>query len=161
MASLFEIKRDILACVKDGDSIVNTDTGEIIDVDALNALKMEAREKEENIAMWIRNLDSEASQLKEQKDIFAQREKSCKAKSESLKQYLTLCLQGKKFETPRVKVSFRKSKAVEIKDETKIPKEFLVYKDPTVDKTGIKKAIADGKEVPGAELIERANIQVK
>lgn len=158
---LFEINEAIERCVIDGENVVDTETGEVLDVEALNNLKMAFDEKAENIAMFIRNLEAEAAALKEQKNIFAARQKAAENKRDSLKEYLAMCLQGKPFKTDRVKVSFRKSEAVKVTDQEQIPETYLVYSAPTVDKTSIKKALKSGETIPGAVLEEKNNIQVK
>lgn len=55
--NLYKIEEEILKCV-------DTETGEIINVEALNALKMQRDTKIENIALWIKNLLSDAEQLR-------------------------------------------------------------------------------------------------
>ncbi len=158
---LFEINEAIERCVIDGDSVVDTETGEVLDLDALNQLQMEFGEKAENIAMFIRNLDAEANALKEQKNIFAARQKAAERKRDSLKEYLAFCLEGKPFKTDRVKVTFRKSESVRVIDQAAIPETYLVCAAPTVDKMGVKKALKAGENVPGCELTTSTNIQVK
>lgn len=158
---LFEINEAIERCVIDGENVVDTETGEVLDVEALNNLQMAFNEKAENIAMFIRNLDVEATALKEQKNIFAARQKAAENKRDSLKEYLAMCLQGKPFKTARIKVTFRKSETVKITAQEQIPETYLVYSAPTVDKTSIKKALKSGETIPGAVLEEKNNIQVK
>ena len=46
---LYEIDEAILSCI-------DTDTGEILDADKLNALQIEREEKLENVALWIKKL---------------------------------------------------------------------------------------------------------
>lgn len=158
---LFEINEAIERCVIDGENVVDTETGEVLDVEALNALHMAFDEKAENIAMFIRNLDAEAVALKEQINIFTARKRATENKRDSLKEYLAYCLQGKPFKTDKVKVSFRKSESVKVTDQAHIPETYLVYSAPTVDKAGIKKALKSGENVPGCVLEEKQNIQVK
>lgn len=64
--NLFEINAEIEACVKleNSEDFVNMETGEIIDVDALNALTMERDTKLRNIGCWVLNLDAEEEALK-------------------------------------------------------------------------------------------------
>jgi hypothetical protein len=68
-----------------------------------------------------------------------------------------------KIESPTLKLSFRKSEAVEITDETVIPQECkeLIPETWKISKTKIKEAIKAGEEVPGAELVTRKNLQIK
>lgn len=159
--NLFEINKAIERCVIDGDNVVNGETGEVLDLDALNALHMELAEKAENIAMFIRNLDAEAAALKEQKKIFEARQKAAERKRDSLKEYLAFCLEGKPFKTDRVKVTFRKSESVRIVSQDKVPEAYLLYAEPTVKKLDVKKALKAGKEVPGCELVASTNINVR
>lgn len=157
--NLYEIDHAILNCV-------DMETGEIINVDALNTLEMERDEKIENIALWIKNLLSDAEQIKAEKDALEEREKSARNKAENLKKYLSGYLNGSKFSTPKVVILFRKSESVDISDINKIMSlndadSYLKYAEPKPDKTAIKDAIKNGKKIPGCSLVEKQNIQIK
>ena len=152
--TLFEIEQEILSCI-------DMETGEVIDLEKLDQLEMDRERKIENIALWIKNLLSDAEALKAQKETFANRQKAAENKAESLKKYLKDYLAGQKFSTNKVAISFRKSAVVNIFDPLKIPNEYLKFADPTIDKTSIKKAIQQGTFVEGAELVESQNIQIK
>jgi anaerobic C4-dicarboxylate transporter len=54
---LFEIVKEIANCIKrvDSDDYINVESGEIIDTEALDALKVELDVKIENIGKWILN----------------------------------------------------------------------------------------------------------
>ena len=160
---LFEIVQEIEACVKlDENRVVNTESGEIIDIEALAALELERDVKIENIGCWIKNLLADAEALKQQKNIFAEREKAAKNKAESLKNYLTVILDGKKFETSRVAMTFRKSESVEFDGELiDVPHQYLKFREPELDKAGIKKAIKAGENVPGCYIKSNMNLQIK
>jgi hypothetical protein len=154
MANLYEINEQILNCV-------DMETGEIVDSDKLQDLQLAFDEKVEGIACWIKNLLSDAAAIKAEKDALAEREKACKNKAESLKNYLSSVLSGTKFKSPKVSISYRKSESVEVVDVTRVPEEFLKYAEPTVDKTKVKEAIKNGMELKGVSLIEKQNIQIK
>ena len=161
---LFDIDERLAACVKlDESRVVDTESGEIIDLEAIAALEMERDKKIENLGCWYKNLLAEAEALKAQKNAFAEREKAAKAKAESLKGFLGRYLNGKKFETAKVAMSFRKSEAVEFDAKCigDVPEEFLKFKDPELDKVAVKKAIKAGETVPGCELVQRQNLQIK
>lgn len=161
---LFDIDERLAACVKlDESRVVDTESGEIIDLEAIAALEMERDKKLENLGCWYKNLLAEAEALKAQKNAFAEREKAAKAKAESLKGFLGRYLNGKKFETAKVAMSFRKSEAVEFDAKCigDVPEEFLKFKDPELDKVAVKKAIKAGESVPGCELVQRQNLQIK
>ncbi|WP_293828446.1 siphovirus Gp157 family protein [uncultured Phascolarctobacterium sp.] len=161
---LFDIDERLAACVKlDESRVVDTESGEIIDLEAIAALEMERDKKIENLGCWYKNLLAEAEALKAQKNAFAEREKAKKAAAESLKGFLGRYLNGKKFETAKVAMSFRKSEAVEFDAKCigDVPEEFLKFKDPELDKVAVKKAIKAGESVPGCELVARQNLQIK
>ena len=153
--NLFQIDEEIMNCC------IDTETGEVINEEYLNQLGMERDAKIENIACWIKNLLADAEALKAQKQAFADRQKSAENKAESLKKYLSEYLGGQKFSTDKVAISFRKTSAVNVIDMTKIPEEFLKYKDPEPDKTAIKNAIKAGAVVAGAEVVEGQSISIK
>lgn len=152
--NLYEINNEIMECV-------DMETGEVIDAEKMEGLQMAFDEKVENIALWIKNLLSDAEAIKAEKNALAEREKACKNKAESLKAYLASALDGQKFSTPRVAIGWRKSEAVEITDALTIPAEYWRQKDPEVDKAGIKKALKAGEAVAGAKLVTNQNIQIK
>ena len=152
--TLYELNAEIL-------NAVDTETGEIIDEAKLDALLMERDQKIENIALWIKNLSAEAEALKAEKEAFAKRQKVAENKVESLKKYLTNALQGEKFSTTKVNISFRSSDVVNITDITRIPEDYLKYAEPTADKVTIKKMLKDGYQIDGAELVKNQSIQIK
>ncbi len=152
--NLFEIENEIMNCW-------DQETGEILDSDRLDQLEMERDTKIENIALYIKNLTADAEALKAEKQSFAERQKAAENKAESLKKYLATYLAGQKFSTPRVAISFRKTSSVNVTDMTAIPKEYLKFADPTVDKNAIKAAIKAGTSVAGAEIVEGKSMSIK
>ena len=152
--NLYEINERILDCV-------DPETGEVVDIRMLEELQMERDSKIENIALWIKNLLSDAEELDREKKKLADRQRISENKAKSLKEYLSRFVNGEKFKTPRVSISWRKSESVSVDDISSVPDRFLKYSDPAPDKTAIKKAIKSGEDVPGARLIEGKNIQIK
>lgn len=154
MATLYEINSAILDCV-------DLDTGEVIDEEKLTKLQLAFDDKVEGIACWIKNLLSDAEAIKQEKMALAARQQAAEKKAESLKRYLSMVLDGSKFKTPKVQISFRKSKQVVVNDLYKIDDDYLKYAEPTVDKTKVKKALETGVKLEGVELVEKNNIQIK
>ena len=153
--NIFQIDSEIMNCV-------DPETGEIVNFEKLEELQLERDQKVENIALWIKNLRYEAECLKAEKDALAQREKTAKRKIEDLEDYLGYVLSGQKFETPKVKISFRKSTVVGIQNEALLPAEYIEIKvERSPNKTAIRTALKAKMKVPGAILIEKANIQIK
>lgn len=161
--NLYEINQAILDCI-------DYETGEVVDVDALEALQMAKDKKVENIALWIKDLKAEAEAIAAEVKELQHRKKVAENKAESLKQYLSTAIYGQKWHGARYAISWRKSKSVEISDEAQLvawamsvdgSDEFLRFKDPELNKTAIKAAIEDGQEIPYAALVEKNNIQIK
>ena len=155
MASLYEINEHLL-------NLTDSETGEITDWSAFEALQLARDEKIENIALYHKNLLAEAAALKAEEKSFAERRKRAENKAESLKRYLDSALQGQKFTSTKVAISYRKSTSVEV-DETKLPANWLreIPATHVVDKVEIAKALKAGETVEGATLITNNNIQIK
>ena len=154
MATLYEIDERIKA-------LVDEETGEIRDFEAFYALGMELSDKRENIAMWIKDLLAEAQMYKAEIQSLERRKSLAEHKADNLKKYLAANLNGEKFKTSKVECSFRKSESVNVTDISAIPEIYLKYSEPTADKTAIKAAIKEGKEIAGAELVTKNNLQIK
>lgn len=157
--NLYEIENEILSCV-------DMETGEVIDVEKLDALTMERDRKIENLALWVKNLEADAKAYKEEKESFAQKQKGAEKKAKSLKEYLSNFLAGAAYKSTKVNISFRASKAVDVFNMDALMRyddcdSYLKYADPTPDKTAIKNAIASGIEIPGCQIVENQNIQIK
>lgn len=161
--SLYEISADFLKAL-DGLE-VDEETGEITNFDAVEALNAQFEEKAESVACYIKNLAAFADDLKAEEDTLSARRKSAERRIDSMKKYLTSCLEsvGKdKVETVRARISFRKSVQVQIDDEKALPADYVTTTVTTKpDKTAIKKAIQAGQGVTGASLVENRNIQIK
>ena len=161
---LFEIIKEIAACVKreDSDDYVNVESGEIIDTEALDALKLERDVKIENIGKWILNLEAEEKALAEQEKRFKERKDAAKRKKESLKNYMAFILNGSNYKCTACEFRFRNSEAVVFNgDMATVPKEYLRYKEPEIDKAKIKKALKAGEVIDGFALESRQSLTVK
>jgi hypothetical protein len=155
MASLYEIDQAILGCV-------DCETGEIIDPEQLSNLMMERSTKIESVALWVKNLESDAVAYKAEKEAFAIREKQATEKAKRLKEWLAKVCEGEKFSTTRCSVSFRVSEAVEIAEGATIPDEYMRTKTTSEpDKTAIKAALKAGAKIEGCQLSAKMNTNIK
>ena len=155
MSTLYQIDQAILECI-------DLETGELIDPERLEALVMEKEQKIEGVALWVKNLQSDALAYKAEKEAFDKREKAALAKAESLKKWLAQILEGQKFSTARCAVSFRKSTKLEVDNPDNLPKALMVETVTTKpDANAIKALLKNGMEVPGCRLIESLNTQIK
>ena len=88
------------------------------------------------------------------------------SKAEQLKLLLGNILGGGKFETPKIAMFYRRSKAVECDDDfiswaQENADELLTYKPPVPNKAAIKDAILSGMDVKYAGITERNNLVIK
>ena len=133
---------------------------------SLNEIKMQTTEKIENIIKYIKNLESETVAIETEVKRLQQRKKATENKINRLKEYLkdfTSTTENKKYNTGLFTLSVRKNApSVNVVDLKAIPNTFIKKEVvETVDKAAIKKAIKDGQEVSGVELIQSESILIK
>ena len=163
--NLYDINEQLTNAIEYG---VDTETGEILDgqelSDKISEISMALDDKIENIACYIKNLLSDIEALKNEKKVLEQRAKTKENQAEYLKRYLSnFMIMNKipKFETPKCKISFRKSAVVIIDDENKVPNEYKkTNTEVKIDKTELKKYLKNNK-CDGAHIEEKENIGVK
>ena len=163
MATLYDINKDI------EDALANAidDDGEIINEEAFNSyeeLAIAREEKIENLGLFIKNLLSDVEAYKIEKQNFDKKMTQAKKRAEWLKSYLTFCLNGEKFKSTRVAISYRKSESVEINPELIDPKWLKTIdatKEENYRKSELKEALKNGEEINGAQLVEKNNITIK
>lgn len=161
--ALYEISADYLLAIENIQ--VDEETGEVTGYEELEAVADEFDIKAENISLFIKNEEAFALSIREEEKALADRRKQHENKANNLKNYLAnqmLDIGKTKLETPKTKVSFRKSEQTIIEAEDLIPKEYIKEKiTRTPDKTAIKNAIKSGQEVDGAYIETKQNIQIK
>ena len=150
------------------EEAVNPETGEIRDEEAwarVEALQMAREQKLENGGLFYKNLVAEAAAIKAEEENLRKRRQVAENKAESVKRWLTYALQGEKFKTPRLALSWRKSETVELKpdmDPATLPLAFQAIKvTVSPDKAKLKEALKAGAVIEGVELVEHQNLQVK
>lgn len=150
-------------------SLVDPETGELMDYEAFAALQMDREKKIENMALWVKDLSAEAKAIKEEEDNLRDRRRGMENKAERLKTYLSIALGGEKFQTARCAVSFRKTASVQIDDQDNLVRWLeqngydgcLKYKEPEVSKTELGKLMKSGTPVPFAYIKESQSVGVK
>lgn len=162
MARLYELEEAVKNCIALGDDqMVDTESGEILDLEAFEALKLERNAKREQVALYIKNKAIWAEVLKAEAKKLTARAKACEAEAERCHIYLAELLNGEKFETERVKVSWRMSEKVQVLPGVKLPERYLRYKEPEPDKTALKADLKAGVEIEGVSLVKTNNMVVK
>ena len=161
---LYEIDDHIRAVIETGYS-VDAETGEVLfDATDLDALEAAKADKLEACALVLKEQRALAQALKDEERRIAERRKAAERRAERLQGYVLAHMAdvGGGLETPRVKLSTRRSSAVVVDCQGCVPAEFVEF--ATVEKVGkaaIARAIKAGREVKGAHLEERVNLAVK
>lgn len=135
--------------------------------DTLDSINFQ-EDLENNIDYFVKmykNCLADAEACKQEKQAFYEKEKRNKAKADKFKEYIKRALEisnVKKVDTGKFKVSLRKSKKVEVLDETKIPLDYMKEKHEwTPNKPELAKALKAGAEIEGVALVENESLQVK
>lgn len=161
--SLYELDTKIKGCIQlDAEHVVDTEDGEIFDLQQFEALQMERGQKIEGMCCYIKNLMAEAVAYEAEEKRMRERRAAKEREIDRCKGYLAGVLYGEKFETPRCKISWRKSEICNVLNIDAVPDEFKRTKVTIdADKTAIKKAIKSGMDIPGAEVIQKLNMTLK
>lgn len=162
MANIYEINQAILDCI-------DSETGEILDMEALEQLQMDRVQKAENVACWRKNLMAMIASIKAEEDALKKRRETLQRKVDGIDGYLAAHFSGEKIETARAVINWRKSTGVEIVDKQEAidylmhiaHEELLKYKEPDIDKKAAKVLLEAGENIPGMTLAERLNLQIK
>ena len=110
-----------------------------------------------------RNAEADAERFKAEKDAFAKKQKEAEARAERFKERIKeamMLTNQQKVDTGLFKLSLRKSKQVDISDETKIPLEFMKLEYKPI-KAELAKHLKAGEVIEGATLIEKESLQVR
>ena len=158
---LYEINQQIEQLIDN----IDPETGEAkFDEEAMNALLLAREEKIEQVALAVKNITAEANAIAQEIRTLTERKRVLENKAESIRDYLQRQLDGAKFQTPKVAISYRNTKSVEI-NEAKFwesnPNILFIRTKTDPDKAAIRQAIEDGHEVPGAEIVVKSSMQVR
>lgn len=161
--SLYELDTKIKGCIQlDAEHVVDTEDGEIFDLQQFEALQMERGQKIEGMCCYIKNLMAEAVAYEAEEKRMRERRAAKEREIDRCKGYLAGVLYGEKFETPRCKITWRKSEICNVLNIDAVPEEYKRTKVTVdADKMAIKKAIKGGMEIPGAEVIQKLNMTLK
>lgn len=125
MASVYELDAKISSCIQlDEEHVVSVDDGEILNLQQFEALQMEHDAKVEGLACYIKNKIADAEAIYAEIDVLSQRASVMKREAERCKAYLAGVLYGEKFETPRCKITWRKSEICNVLSMDEIPDEY-------------------------------------
>ena len=155
--NLYEITALQKAAEIEEDTEIKQDLQELIAI--------ELEKKSNNIIYAIKNIESNNIAI----DAEIERLKAIKERNvknvDSIKNHILNFMKTNnidKIQTDLATFSTRKSKSTQIDNIEQIPSEFITVKQTfQPDKTAIKKAIEEGREVAGVTIIENVSLQIK
>lgn len=165
--NLYEISNTYLATVQ---QLAELDIDEQTLADTLEAEQWPVEEKARAVSAMILNLEIEAEVVKAAGDRIAKRAKSLQARADWLHDYLLVNMQRTGITeikaldgTFRAKLYPQRDASVEIVEPGMIPDDYMreIPARFEPDKSLIKKAIADGYDVPGARIVKKDRLEVR
>lgn len=168
------ISQQIAEIVENGFTF-DEETGEVFfTTDDLEILEEALDNKLESLDGIYLMYMSKSSAFKIRSKDIANTSKLYEKKAERIKNYIDSLMKanGKNsLEIGDKKISYRKSKSTNIFDEGKLiewinssdenKEKYFKYKEPEIAKKELGDALKRGEEIPGVELIENKNIQIK
>lgn len=146
---------------------VDEETGEV-DISLVNALaeRQEAWEdKAVAVACVYRSLDEDAARVGREIERLTAMKKRLERERDRVKEGLSAAFTAlgvEKVKGMYADISFRASEQTIIDNADAVPEEYMTVKTTYMpNKTAIREAIKAGKEVPGAHLEQKKNIQIK
>lgn len=165
--NLYELTED---CKNLYDAILasaDDDTGEV-DLSLVNALSVRQEEWNDKaiaVACVYRALDEDSSRVGREIERLTAIKKRLERERDRVKEGLANACNAlgvEKVQGMYANISFRSSEQTVIDNEGAIPDEYMTVKTTyTPNKTAIKDAIKAGKDVPGAHVEKKKNIQIK
>ena len=140
--------------------------------DTLESIQSTFEDKVDSLACIVKNQLAEIDAIKKEEESLAKRRKAKENAVERLKEYIgdAMGATGQlHLETPRNRLSFRKSESVMIENDTQLIEwalhngfeDLIKLQDPTVNKTAVKNQLSLGTKVPFATVVTRMNLQIK
>ena len=164
MATLYELTNEFLELQKFIEMNEEEDLDPDLINDTLESLNMEIEHKIENTIKFIKNIEPDINGYKEEEKRLYNKRKRAENLIEKLKENIDFNMRRAniaKLKAGTFNVGFRKSKSVEITDESLIPDEFKVEQPPKISKTDIGKYLKEGNKLEGAVLVENENLSIR
>lgn len=180
MAKLYELTNDFQALFDSLEDV--TENTELTDeqrkdfetawFDTLESIEAEFEDKAENIAVYIKLLNSQADMLKAEENALKSRREQKAKRVENLKRYLMNGMSAvnlKKIDMPMAKISIRNNAETAVfEDEQSFIEwakenndDLLRYKEPEIRKTEVKKFLQDGGKIKGVSLGRSQSLIIK
>ena len=164
---LYEITNEMRVLDELFLSYIDEETGEVKDDGVIDILEQELQlqTKGAGIIKSFKNSEAMLNGVEEEIKRLQALKKSISNQINSKKEYIVRNMEMMgitKIETELGNLSLRKSKSVNIYDESLIDKKFIeIETKEKISKTEIKKAIEAGENVQGANIVEKNSLNIK
>ncbi len=162
MSSLYELTGEMLSLM---DMVSDPDVDEQTLADTMESLNYEIEEKADGYAKIIQSLKAQVEGLKGEIERLQNRKRTIESNIDRLKLNLEGSMRaiGKtKFKTDLFSFGIQKNPAsVNIIDESKIPKEYLIPQEPKIDKKGIIDFVKEHGNTEYAELTQGESLRIR
>ena len=163
--SLYRIADQYLADMRQLESM---DIDDVTFTDTLDGLAGDLEVKATNVALFVRNLESFADQIKLAEQGMTARRKAIENKADRIRQYLLDNMQRTgitKIDSPWFSLTVKKNPPSVVIDSLQdIPASMMVQPlppPPSPDKKAISAALKAGQEVAGAHLESGVRLEIK
>lgn len=161
--TLYELKEEyrlLLAMAEDPD------TDPEVLKDTLEALTGEIEEKADGYAMVIRQLEADEAAIKNEEARLTARRLSIANNIRCMKLSLQAAMEATnkpKFKTTLFSFNIQKNPVSVVVDVpwTKLPEDYLKYRDPDIDKARIKKDLQAGLDIGVAHLVQTESLRIR
>lgn len=165
--NLYNLTAECKSLYDDIIASADDDTGEV-DLSLVTALSVRQEEWNDKaiaVACVYRALDEDSARVGREIERLTAIKKRLERERDRVKEGLANACNAlgvEKVQGMYANISFRSSEQTVIENEGAIPDEYMTVKTTyTPNKTAIKEAIKAGKDVPGAHIEKRKNIQIK
>lgn len=174
MANIYQLPNEVQGAIERYYSLFDSETGELLATeeelqkaqDAIKELENRSNEAMEwmlktrtNEKAEIAGIDSEIERLTNLKNATSRRLERIES---LIERNFERIYGGEAMQIGNFKLSYRKSQAVKVLDEAKIPKEFIREKiTESVDKDALKKRLKSGETIAWVELEHRQFFTIK
>lgn len=136
--------------------------------DTIEAESYPLEVKAQNTAYAVKTLKATVEAIKVEEKNMATRRKAIENHIMRIEEYLKTCMEVAgvlKIECAHFRIAIKKNPpSVEVFEPSLVPVEFMKTPEPPppdVDKAAIRGAIASGKEVPGAMMVQGTRVEIK
>lgn len=162
MKSIYNIAKEYIDIIDELENNNGEITPEIETALAIN--ETELQQKSVAYVSVIKSLDAEVEIIDNELKRLQALKKARNTITSNLKERLSNAMQQygiDEIKTELVKINFRKSKSVNIFDESQLPMDCKIVQVIPISKTELKKRIDSGEDIPGVEILDNLNLQIK